>query len=308
MAFSPIEYGTAQPDEYRQSLELVLRSLLPSARGPLVESLGRVDPEPLGPFDALVVARSAGNVIGAAWAQPHVGKTASLWMPAIEQHHEQNDEIRVELLKSINRVIDLSGVTMVQALLENSQDPIRPLIIEADYHNLAELSYLALQGDSLETGESASTIEFEPYTTSNHLRFKQTIEATYEGSLDCPEMEGRRDQEDVLAGYQAIGTSQANHWYLATSYGQELGALLLAEHEDGQFELVYMGLCPEARGQGHGDKLVAKAKHIAQEGSADRLIVAVDARNQPAQKVYARHGFTPWATRHVFVRWKGGDI
>ena len=300
-----IEFARAEPDEQRRALELVLHSLLPSARATLVDVLRELDPEPLGPLDALVVARREGELLGAAWAQPHTGKTAALWSP--HSDGELTEEVALGLLQLTGATTDAAQITMTQALLENKYDPLVQSLLASQYEFLAELAYLSLDLDGLEILAENSRLAFQQYNQANHNAFKQLVEATYEDSLDCPDLEGRRDQEDVLAGYRATGFSGSKNWRILCLEGQDVGVLLTADHTESQSELVYMGLLPQARGLGLGKALVNEAIRLANEAGSERLMVAVDARNAPARQVYKQQGFKPWASRQVYVRWLGGD-
>ena len=62
-----------------------------------------------------------------------------------------------------------------------------------------------------------------------------------------------------------------------------------------------MGVAPEARGQGIGLEITRQAQWLAAREHAERLVLAVDAANQPAIDVYAAAGFTGWDRRSVFV-------
>ena len=65
-----------------------------------------------------------------------------------------------------------------------------------------------------------------------------------------------------------------------------------------------MGLIPEARGQEHGIDIVRYAQWLAAEAGAERLVLAVDAANAPAIRVYSAAGFQTWDRRSVFLRTK----
>jgi ribosomal protein S18 acetylase RimI-like enzyme len=82
--------------------------------------------------------------------------------------------------------------------------------------------------------------------------------------------------------------------------------LILAGHAAaGNWELVYMGVTPEARGRGLGANIVHFALNVAARGGAQRVVLAVDAANQPAVEMYRRAGFLEWERRTVFARLAG---
>ena len=69
----------------------------------------------------------------------------------------------------------------------------------------AELLYLSASTDQPARPEPKGELTFEPYRLSQRERLSQLISETYEGSLDCPALDGRRSMEEVLAGYQSTG-------------------------------------------------------------------------------------------------------
>jgi hypothetical protein len=79
--------------------------------------------------------------------------------------------------------------------------------------------------------------------------------------------------------------------------------LLLADHpDDDQWELVYMGIIPAARGRGWGLQITRHAQWLTGCAARRRLILAVDAANQPAVAMYAAAGFQTWNRRSAFVK------
>jgi GNAT superfamily N-acetyltransferase len=84
---------------------------------------------------------------------------------------------------------------------------------------------------------------------------------------------------------------------------QDVGCLILADHPRYEnMELVYMGVVPEGRGQGWGIEVVRHAQRLARRAGRQRLVLAVDASNQPAIRMYASAGFQAWDQRRVYYR------
>jgi ribosomal protein S18 acetylase RimI-like enzyme len=65
---------------------------------------------------------------------------------------------------------------------------------------------------------------------------------------------------------------------------------------------LYLGVVPEARGQGLGRELVNKALWEARAADAPQLTLSVDARNQPALNLYRSMGFEEYDRREVFLK------
>jgi ribosomal protein S18 acetylase RimI-like enzyme len=79
-----------------------------------------------------------------------------------------------------------------------------------------------------------------------------------------------------------------------------VAVVLLSPGEEGTWEVSYLGLIPEARGRGLGRASLSHALNQSRP-HANRLELAVDIRNAPAEALYRRSGFSPFARRAVHV-------
>ena len=139
-----------------------------------------------------------------------------------------------------------------------------------------------------------SPLNYQPYDPSDPSVFHRTLLRTYEGTLDCPELNGARGVEDVIAGHRGHGRFDPGLWFLALADGEPIGVLLLTESaESGDWETSYVGVVPEARRRGFGRELMLKALAEARAAGAASLTLSVDARNRPAWELYRGLGFEP---------------
>ena len=107
----------------------------------------------------------------------------------------------------------------------------------------------------------------------------------------------------MIAGYRATGVYRAENWLIVQHDGQDVGVLILADHPQARhWELVYMGLVPEARGCGWGRQITQHAQTLAEDAQVERIVLAVDAENEPALRMYRTAGFQTWDHRSVYVR------
>ncbi len=128
------------------------------------------------------------------------------------------------------------------------------------------------------------------------------MDRTYEGTLDCPRLNGVRSTEDVLATYRRSGEFDPARWFLVRLEEQDVGCLLLADHpRNEQWELIYVGLVPSARGRGLGRQLVRHAQWLVRQAGRRRLVLSVDAANGPAIGLYASEGFVAWDRRGIYL-------
>ena len=146
-------------------------------------------------------------------------------------------------------------------------------------------------------------LKFEPFTESEADRLMHLVERTYVETQDIPALNNLRRMADVLDGYRHTGAFDPHNWFFVQFDGHDVGCLLLADHpEMNQFELMYMGVVSEARGQGFGKWITEKAKRHTLQAGRPRLILGVDAENSPALLTYTSAGFQSCQDRSVFLR------
>jgi ribosomal protein S18 acetylase RimI-like enzyme len=206
------------------------------------------------------------------------------------------------------RVLAAAAAPVAALLCQILIDPAERAVIDAylacRYEILAELAYLQANVSGREPLPALPPgWTMHQYDETTHALFAQTIGASYEQSLDCPALNGRRDIEDILAGHKAAGDFDPKLWFLLTENDRPLGSLLLSRTAgNGQVELVYIGLVPEARGRGAGDFLIDWAIAVVGLENRKYLSLAVDARNDPALRLYYRHGFSRVGSRVALLR------
>jgi hypothetical protein len=180
----------------------------------------------------------------------------------------------------------------------------------AGFQHAATLEYLSVE--ALAAAADAHThdddpLEYEVFQESQRDRLADLVRRTYEGTLDCPALDGARDLDDVLADYRSIGRYSPSLWWFIREGDRDIGCLLLSDHPDevrpelAQCELVYMGLVPAARGRRWGLSIARQAIRRAASAGRRRLALAVDAANTPATRIYRAAGFAPFARRELYL-------
>jgi ribosomal protein S18 acetylase RimI-like enzyme len=231
------------------------------------------------------------------------GRTMLLFSPASPSYETQQLAGR-ELVGAVCGHWSSRGVHLAQVLLDPSDLPSQDLYGACGFAMLAELIYLQAPGRrGNDYSAETAGLTWRAYVPGNHAQFAQVIAQSYEESLDCPALNGRRDIEDIVAGHKAAGEFEPRLWRLLCHGERPLGVLLLARsrHSD-VLELVYLGLTPEARGRGLADVLLAAALHAVREESCACLSLAVDSRNTPALKLYYRHGLSHVCSKLALIR------
>lgn len=134
--------------------------------------------------------------------------------------------------------------------------------------------------------------QWRPASEISLLRFERLLGATFDGTLDCPELNDMRSNRQVLQSFlMNRSLRRCPHWFTLWQRNQPVGCLLLLAHHKELVELVYMGLVPQARGQQLGQAIIQQAKWTANQLGATMLVLAADVRNTPAIKTYKQCGF-----------------
>jgi mycothiol synthase len=206
-----------------------------------------------------------------------------------------------------NRTVDLA-----QVLLDPGDAGAVAMFKTCHFEPLAELIYL---DRDVRRGVDAALpggFSWEGYSTAAHGDFARAVSATYDGSLDCPRLNGRRNIDDVIEGHKAAGEFDPKLWFLlrdrsngsaGATAGATAGVLLLNRStRTDSLELVYLGLARQYRGKKLGDAMMRHAINTASGIGSRRLSLAVDSNNAPALRLYQRHGMTRLCSRIALLR------
>jgi GNAT superfamily N-acetyltransferase len=195
------------------------------------------------------------------------------------------------------------GIRMVQSVLPTTAEADPAALLASGFQHVSDLLYLVCLADDFPSTSPSPELEFQPYSLNLHSRFAQLVDATYEDTLDCPAVNGMRTADEVLQGYAATGHFDPQWWFIVRHQGEEVGCLILTDYlEHAVGELIYMGLLPSARGRGRGVAIVRHALWLCGQASRNRLVLAVDAANEPALRMYAAAGFQAWDRMSAYVR------
>jgi ribosomal protein S18 acetylase RimI-like enzyme len=148
-----------------------------------------------------------------------------------------------------------------------------------------------------------SRVSSRVYTREIAGDFAALLLESNEGSLDCPELAGSRTDEEQLEGHQLDATGRFQHRLLVACGGESVGVLVTERGiEVDAMDLSYLGVVPAQRGRGFGRAMVRLALVIAAQEGAKVLGLSVDARNEPAIRLYSRSGFIETGRREVYLR------
>lgn len=241
-----------------------------------------------------------------AWAVMPVlnpGRTLLLLAPQIPRRPEDTAAALALIAKVRSTHPSAGSAQMIQVLIDSDDQHSQATWRQAGFETMAELIYLnAAVRDVPDEKPLPDDLHWMTYSERSAELFMRTVAASYDKSLDCPQLTGRRDMHDVIASHKASGEFNPATWFLLSRQDRPLGVALLSKtFGDNSMELVYLGLVREARGQGIGDRLVRRALRVARDAHCDRLVLAVDGQNLPALRLYRRHGMWQVTTRLAMV-------
>jgi ribosomal protein S18 acetylase RimI-like enzyme len=241
--------------------------------------------------DALLVARDAtGRVCGAVGVQTLAGALAVIWPP-----RGDTPEAEDALAAAAHDWLRSHGVKVCQAYARPDQaDPLRSLE-RVGFRLTTRVLFLRRDRPAV---PPRTRLRFSPEPPPFSDDFRSALLATHQDTLDCPELNDGRTPEEVLAGFtEPAGTAS----FRACDDTGIVGVVVLATGDGtdptGDVTVSYLGVVPEARGRGHGSDLLRFALAQADRGVA----LAVDARNEPALRLYSRHGFRETGCRAVWL-------
>jgi ribosomal protein S18 acetylase RimI-like enzyme len=289
---------------------------------------GELDPH------GLFILRGPAGLCGALLCMPVPGRSALLWPPGVvggtgetpvldsrdgcptspggtgvSPVHSQDrrdagpTDIEMEdaLLRHACAWLRQRGVKLTQTLLAPEETFLADPLLRNGFSAVTRLWYmrhsLNLPVDCLNT---PSRLDYQ--TFADDALFRQILQRTYEGTLDCPEVNDVRGIDEVLEGHRAQGTFDPERWWLACEGERPVGVLMMTEiPESGDWEVAYMGVAPEARRCGFGREMLLHGLCEARAADVPAVTLSVDARNQPAWNLYRSLGFEPYDQRVVYL-------
>jgi GNAT superfamily N-acetyltransferase len=302
-----IEIVPATADEYEAALGLLFNQLPSGEQKSSIADVLRALRRGRISQHGLLTARIEGAMVGSALFMLQSDRTAFVWPPA----HTAEDpapEVDDALLREIVCRIEKADAWIGQCLIERDRHEERETLSRNGFKHLTDLRFLVRRLDQPPAhpptwaldGEPLETITYEPGI--NDARFARLIERTYLETRDCPELEGTRTGEQSLLSHRMSGEFDAARWKLFRWRGQDAGVLLMNDHpEQSSWEVVYLGVAQECRGNALGRRMLAQGLVAARAAQRCSVLLAVDTRNEYAGKVYDDLGFVETDRRAVHI-------
>lgn len=301
MPDSPPDILCGLPPNPHLALELLTQSSTEPERSLQRQSLAEaIGGERRGELVWVRAARGD-ELQGVALGQKIAGRAAAVYPPQLAEG--ANESLAPALLRALDEELSQGGVRLAQALLHGDQVEAKERLVAGGYQTAATLLYMVCERGSFPSAGPKSDVELSLLTAADEPQLHAVIEATYDGTLDCPLLNGLRSTADVVASYRAVGDYRPDLWRLVRRRGEVVGCLILADHPElSNLELIYLGVIPSARGSGLGLLLTQAALWTARELGRQRVVLAVDAANTPAIALYEAAGFMGFDQRQVLIK------
>lgn len=302
---SRISFERCPPGDYLEALGVLYRRIALKWRAGIIADAysevlaGEVD------LSGLWIARKQHRIIGAFLTQALAGQAAAVWPPEVEPSWNRS-RTSATLIRSALDDLKSRGVVLAQALLdpENASQHAATDLQRGGLPQVTVLTYLERNTASpLLLPESVARFEWRSFSDATESEFETILESTYVGSLDMPELDGVRSLDRIREGQAILGRFEPDRWQIGRLPDEPEAAavVLLADVPDkSAWEVAYLGLSPCARGRGLGQVALARAVELAAPFT-NRLELAVDIRNSPADRLYASAGFIPFDKRLVHL-------
>ncbi|MDP7019679.1 MAG: GNAT family N-acetyltransferase [Pirellulaceae bacterium] len=256
---------------------------------------------------ALLVALDGDQVVAAVYGQLMQGGAAVIFPPRLRQDGKlavsDEERLAISLLDQLEAELQRRDVSLLQANLPVAASEDARLLRQAGFEHQITLSYLAIERTEISPSKPICDLEFQPFQETEIGRFEAVVEATYANTFDCPELNGARRVADVVDGYRHTGVNAPDGWFFVRKGADDVGCLVLADHPAlDEWELVYVGLVPTARGRGWGEQATRFACWQAFLAGRGGVVLGVDERNDPAIAIYSRVGFQVRDRRRVLLK------
>jgi GNAT superfamily N-acetyltransferase len=253
----------------------------------------------------LLIAEDRGRAISACLCVDSPGHIASVFLPA---SLEAPERIRAtaEILDHLTEQARVRQVQLLQSMVDPASTVEPQVLSGCGFTRAARLIYLELDlAEPIPSGPSFE-LSWERFSQERAPEFHRVLAATYESSLDCPALNGRRAMEDVIATHRSAGRFEPSSWLIGRWVNQPTGIVLVnAFPERFTSEVVYMGVMPCFRGRGFGAALLRQAVRLARQQGSTALALSVDELNAPARRLYSGFGLRETMRRDAWIRFLG---
>ncbi len=145
------------------------------------------------------------------------------------------------------RGLRIQGVRIAQCLLEEKDQLLAESLLRNEFRRVTSLEYLRHDLTRI-PARPTDSLRYRTYREADPALFRSTLEKTYQGSQDCPELNGVRTMEEIVVGHTSQGLHDPDRWWLAFAGDLPVAVLLLTAIPEWRgWDLSYLGVVPAAR-------------------------------------------------------------
>jgi mycothiol synthase len=292
--------GQARPDEWPAALDMAYSRVAGERRRfQVIHALHLIDERAIDPA-GILVARWQEKICGVQVCVPLGGASFLFWLPATLLESNPVSLENALIRAGLAWCRQLSG-KVAHAILPPADAGAGAALVRNGFMQVTQLLYLGHDLHNL-AAEQAPPVRFESFSPANESAFRDALARSYDGTFDCPELNGIRTVDEILAGYRAGGVFRPDLWWLVRADDRSGGVVILTEVPEGPtWDLSYVGIVPEARRRGLARAATCRALCAARDAGAAELVLAVDSRNTPALGLYHALGFVKSDVRDVYL-------
>jgi len=298
-----IRVSRAETAERALALSQLFQHLEPHERAASVEDVLQAEAHGDLSLEGLLVAHLRAQAVASLLYLRQPDESVSLILPQLNPGNPDAQHAHACLMAELVAQVDQIGATYTQCLLDRSETTAATLLKNHGFRCVTQLEFRGRELSG-KLPEPVQELQATSFASRQHREdFVAVIEATYENSLDCVALKGRRSAEQALANHRSAGVFDPELWTLYHNGQTWVGVLLANRHPAQQAaEVVYMGVVAGHRGQGLGRDVLLTAMRQLSTAGVERIFLAVDSGNQYATLVYDQLGFIPTSSKDVWLR------
>ena len=212
------------------------------------------------------------------------------------------------LIPFVCHELQSTGVKVVQLIAKPEKADDYSALLRHGFRQTCTLTELSIAITGWETPTLPDELSIHRFREDDSEAYADLLVATYEDTLDSPELNDVRTPGETLASLRGNSRDIQPLWFRAEVNGVPAGVLLLNPFEPPRnWELTYLGLTKPFRHRGFGTALVSVALATAGQGGAVGITLTTDRRNVHAIRLYERAGFRGVGSYEVYLKTFSGS-